>query len=182
MGRAGEPSSAHTHLLEDPEASASWDTGVATIAGYALVIRKPDGRTVVTRPTKAVLRSAPPAGGVKGVLSSSDDEPEDAGEDKIIERIPLDRDGNRITRDVAESGAANLGRPSRTASEESCVDAPGSRVEGDTGQWEIRQQPLLVARTGDEDARSCRSVLPPSPRPWTVLSSVDLLLGARGRA
>ena len=85
------------------------------------------------------------------MLSSSDDEPEDAGEDKIIERIPLDRDGNRITRDAAESGAANLGRPSRTASEESCLDAPGSREEGDTGQWEI-EQPLVAARTGDEDA------------------------------
>ena len=53
------------------------------IAGYALRILKPDGRTVFVKPTKAVLRSAAPAGRVKGVIGSfddeSDDEPEDAG-------------------------------------------------------------------------------------------------------
>jgi hypothetical protein len=57
--------------------------GVEAIAGYALRILKPDGRTVFVKPTKAVLRSAAPAGGVKGVIGSfddeSDDEPEDAG-------------------------------------------------------------------------------------------------------
>jgi hypothetical protein len=76
---AGHSSSAVPQQADDSSAragvGATWDPDAGTeptaIAGYALVIKKPDGRTVIVKPTKAVLRSANPVGGARSHASGT---------------------------------------------------------------------------------------------------------------
>ena len=98
-------------------AEPTTNTVPVPIAGYALVVRKAGGQTVVLKPTLAVLRSANAEGGVKGALVSSDDEPANPSEDEIIDRIPLDHNGRIIDQGQEQNGGSMPPAPTAPGAE-----------------------------------------------------------------